>query len=505
MNTKRRSQHYSHEDYRASRESLRQRSQQPVSRPRGNYRVDEQGNPILPSFESMPNERQARSSTPPSPSSANHHSSTHVSASHRGDTHSESSRQTAQPLYRSRPSGSRPIQVPRQQGRLTSNYRMDDPSISHFERVDYQTNRAGNPAQAPRRFQGEKGVLSKISGKLFGRLSSEDPRVQSVPVHRQEYDSRMQTWQRRMQQPQSELEEMPHLEQGGRRPSSRNRRISPETGSHSMGQGDFHSQKRHQWYYDLQNKTFNRWKGTEHKETLYQHLPDQRMKLLAVFTALAFVFILCFKDLLPTNRVNDVQVSGNELVSSQEIIEASNLHRLDRVDRIYDQEKAIKKMMKKALPMLDTITFERKHWQSLNIKVTEFDIIALMRSEGVLTPVLSNGELLSFDGQNVNGESLDSYLPLLLNFEQKSKVIDLANNALRNIDPEILNNIDTISYVTDQNKQNAIVVNMKDGNEVHAIINTFAQKMTYYPQMVDQLNGKTGIINLEVGAYFKPR
>ena len=95
-------------------------------------------------------------------------------------------------------------------------------------------------------------------------------------------------------------------------------------------------------------------------------------------------------------------------------------------------------------------------------------------------------------------------LPLLVNFDQKGKVVDLTNNALRNISPELLNQISEIELSTEAEKPNTIYVKMADGNRVVAIINTFSQKMKYYPQMVAQVEGQTGTFNLEVGAYFIP-
>ena len=45
---------------------------------------------------------------------------------------------------------------------------------------------------------------------------------------------------------------------------------------------------------------------------------------------------------------------------------------------------------------------------------------------------------------------------------------------------------------------------MKDGNKARAVISTFAQKVNFYPEMVQQIGDQIGTINLEVGAYFIP-
>ena len=48
------------------------------------------------------------------------------------------------------------------------------------------------------------------------------------------------------------------------------------------------------------------------------------------------------------------------------------------------------------------------------------------------------------------------------------------------------------------------ILYMNDGNEVSATIRTFAEKMVHYPAIVSQLEPyQRGVINLEVGSYFK--
>ena len=50
----------------------------------------------------------------------------------------------------------------------------------------------------------------------------------------------------------------------------------------------------------------------------------------------------------------------------------------------------------------------------------------------------------------------------------------------------------------------SIIAFMNDGNEVHATLRTFAEKMQYYPALVKQLEpDQKGIIDMEVGTFFK--
>lgn len=46
---------------------------------------------------------------------------------------------------------------------------------------------------------------------------------------------------------------------------------------------------------------------------------------------------------------------------------------------------------------------------------------------------------------------------------------------------------------------------MNDGYEVRAVIQTLAEKLDYYPSIVAQIaNLEKGVIDLEVGSYYRP-
>lgn len=530
MNMQRRPGKYSRGAYQDSQKSLQQRLQQPSPRPWGNYRVDSDGNPILPDFQRI-NQRKSPSqedsaqetvqSRRPHQKMSNNHSFQSQPEKLRDSASLKQARNTRHSWEGMSPSRPSKKPYPIQQGRLVSSSQLARDSSGPRDvsrsspgnyRIDLSSSVSDSSQTRPSQ-RGKDGWFHRLLDD--GKTTTKDthqPTQAIRPVHRHEYDSSMNTWQGRSQQPRFEEEVQTKNQASSSHQSRKNYKYDPrrrDKQNDKANLGPFQKKASlkkgsHKWYYDLQNQTFRRGKQHRSSSNLYEHLPNQRLKLLAVFVGIATIFILCFKDLLPYNRINHIQVAGNDMVSSQEIIQASKLHHLDRVDRVYAQEKDIKKMMKKSLPMLDTINFERKNWQTLQVNVTEYDMIALMESQGVITPVLSSGELLSFEGQNVNGEYLRGELPLLADFDQKSKISDLSNNALRKLDEDTLQNIEKISYVQDTDKQNAIIVDMKDGNQVHAIINTFAQKMAYYPQMIDQLEGRKGIINLEVGAYFTP-
>lgn len=233
-------------------------------------------------------------------------------------------------------------------------------------------------------------------------------------------------------------------------------------------------------------------------------LPDNRLQLFAFFLCLLVFYLYNGWLLLPFQMVNSIMVSGNNYIDTQAIVTSSRITDLDQYKTVKAQEKAIEKKMKEELPILESLKINRPSYKEVELKVTEYDIVALMNVNNTVRPVMANGELIMDDNVEIDKGQLANQLPELLGFNQKGKIIDLTNNALRTIPNDLLEKMKTITLSTDPAKPNTILVQMKDGNRVQAIINTFSDKIAYYNQILDQLKGKKGVINLEVGAYFTP-
>ena len=67
-----------------------------------------------------------------------------------------------------------------------------------------------------------------------------------------------------------------------------------------------------------------------------------------------------------------------------------------------------------------------------------------------------------------------------------------------------LNSISEIHYTPKKTDHYHISLFMNDGFEVSATLRSFSEKMAHYPSIISQLDpNKKGIIDLEVGSYFK--
>ena len=76
--------------------------------------------------------------------------------------------------------------------------------------------------------------------------------------------------------------------------------------------------------------------------------------------------------------------------------------------------------------------------------------------------------------------------------------------SLENLPTEISNSISEIHYTPKKTDPYHISLFMNDGFEVSATLRSFSEKMVHYPSIISQLDpNKKGIIDLEVGSYFK--
>ncbi|MGX7092441.1 cell division protein FtsQ/DivIB [Hutsoniella sourekii] len=255
------------------------------------------------------------------------------------------------------------------------------------------------------------------------------------------------------------------------------------------------------WYQNVHHRRVSQ-KGPKQAKA-NQPAVKVNTELVACFILLLIILVLSAWQLLPFNKVNQLQVENNYFISQEQIINSSRILPLDKLDKIYAQRESIQKKMKSELPALESIVFKRENL-ALVIQVKEYDIVAVAQDQGQYLPLLSNGSILPLEPEQELSSGILDQVPVLVGFEGQGKLAPLANDLLRNLNGEILGQMDTIYLIPSSEKPNAVEIHMKDGNIVKGIISTLAQKMIYYPQMLEQIQGKRGVINLEVGAYFTP-
>lgn len=410
-------------DYQENRETIKSREQQPIQpiKPTqsipGNYRIDSNGNPIIPKQSSMRNFDELEQD------------------------------------YFSR------NQVKQSEGSLSSE-------------EQYQPNQVIHP--------------------LPPQLDHNQRRV----YHIEDYNRRENELSGRMRQQNTRNYVPPRQFTETRQTRNQNRHYSSNQPPRRNNYQENNS-KNTNWYYKL-----HQWVNRQGQKSSNASLPEGKTVLFAVFALIYLTMLVTGWHLMPFNKVNNLVVTGNELVPESFVKGSSRIYSYDEVDEVMSQRQTIETTIKNENPLIESIVFNRPDWKQLEINVVEHELVGLINQDGY-HPVLNNGEVLNVSSNQELANIANDALPELIGFDTSGKLKDVAQG-LRQIEPEILAMMETVTNADDPNKPNAIEVKMKDGNIIRAIISTFAQKVQYYPSILSQLEGQTGVINFEVGAYFTP-
>lgn len=198
----------------------------------------------------------------------------------------------------------------------------------------------------------------------------------------------------------------------------------------------------------------------------------------------------------PLSHIKTITVKGNVVYSTDEIIKASGL---SIGSNIWDVRKEKIKSKLKKLSEIENANVKIKWPNTVAIEVKEHRRIAYLKRENQYIPVMENGKILS----NKKTGIIPSTSPILFQFKE-GKVLDEMIKGLDTLPTEILNSISEIHYTPKKTDKYHISLYMNDGFEVSATLRTFSEKMIYYPSIVSQLDpNKKGIIDLEVGSFFK--
>jgi len=200
----------------------------------------------------------------------------------------------------------------------------------------------------------------------------------------------------------------------------------------------------------------------------------------------------------PLSKVGTISVEGNQAVYDQQIIDQSGIHGGDSlIETMRKKDVAVSHIVDE-LPQVSNSTIEVTGFNDIIIQVKEFNTVAYIADDSSYLRVLENGAVLD----DVYSVSIGNQ-PVLTKFEE-GEALDQMIKELSKVEMPILNLISEIELITDRTNSLFIRVYMNNGNRVLSSIPTFSEKIPYYPQMVQAVNGKKGVFDMEVGVYFTP-
>ncbi len=184
-------------------------------------------------------------------------------------------------------------------------------------------------------------------------------------------------------------------------------------------------------------------------------------------------------------KISNIYIVNNSLLTDKEIINLANLS--DYPSFILTSSKDIKTNLFKN-KLIKEIKVKKELFGKIYIYITEYKPIAIYNNQ----LLLDNGSLID----NI----YDLNLPIIKN--DISSIYDDYIASFSLIDSDILYKISEIEYVPNDVDKERFLIYMTDGNYVYITLNKIT-KLNTYNSIVDQLEGKHGIIYLDSGDYFE--
>ncbi|MBQ6445988.1 FtsQ-type POTRA domain-containing protein [Cytobacillus oceanisediminis] len=223
---------------------------------------------------------------------------------------------------------------------------------------------------------------------------------------------------------------------------------------------------------------------------------NRRLIFLLLLFFLIIVCVIYFQS--PLSHVKNIEITGNHLYTYEDLEKMSGINSNTNIWTIKKDKLAEKlkdtggiKSAKISIAIPNTV----------HIDVKEYRKIAYFEVKNKFIPLLENGDMLH--DRAMTNSPYDA--PIIKDMKSEDeRVITKIGEELSNLSAEVYNAISEIRYTPKNTDKWHVTIYMNDGNQVLASLSSFSDKMKHYPSIIAQLNtDKKGVIDLEVGSYFK--
>ncbi|HWJ78983.1 MAG TPA: FtsQ-type POTRA domain-containing protein [Niallia sp.] len=223
---------------------------------------------------------------------------------------------------------------------------------------------------------------------------------------------------------------------------------------------------------------------------------NRRLIFLLLVFFLIIVCVIYFQS--PLSHVKSITIKGNNLYSIEDVEKMSGLGKETNIWTI-NKKKVASILKEKAGIQSAKVSIGLPN--TVQISVKEYKKVAYLADGNKYIPLIETGGVLK--EKELSDIPYDA--PIVKNMvKNQKKAIAMLGEELNKLPVEVYNAISEISYTPKETDPYHITVFMNDGNQVLATLSSFSEKMEHYPSILAQLNtDKKGIIDLEVGSYFK--
>jgi len=223
---------------------------------------------------------------------------------------------------------------------------------------------------------------------------------------------------------------------------------------------------------------------------------NRRLIFLLLLFFLIIVCVIYFQS--PLSHVRNIEITGNHLYSFEDLEKMSGIDSKTNIWTI-KKDKLTEKL--KDSGGIKSAKISIVFPNTVHIDVKEYRKIAYFEVKNEFIPLLENGEMLH--DRAMTNSPYDA--PIIKDIKSEdNKVIKKIGGELNKLSAEVYNAISEVRYTPKNTDKWRVTVYMNDGNQVLASLSSFSDKLQHYPSIISQLNtDKKGVIDLEVGSYFK--
>lgn len=207
--------------------------------------------------------------------------------------------------------------------------------------------------------------------------------------------------------------------------------------------------------------------------------------IILIFILLIGFFIFNFLIKIP---IKNIYIEGNNLLKDQEIIELAGIENYPSFIKT-TSSKMEKRILKNQY--IKSVSIDKSELFKVKIKVVEHKLLFINKSNNMI--VIEDKKEIKND-KNIQ-------LPILNNYVPDTKYTSFVKN-MQKVDDETINKISEITYLPNDKDKDRFLLYMNDGNSVYLTLTKWKQ-INYYEDVVTQLNGKKGILNLDSGNHFE--
>ena len=208
-----------------------------------------------------------------------------------------------------------------------------------------------------------------------------------------------------------------------------------------------------------------------------------------IITIVSIIVIFGVVYLLSLFPITNIYIKGNNYLNDWDIITEAGIDNYPSF--ALTSTNKIKKKLNK-----------NPYIKSANVKKKMFGkIIITIEENKMLFRKSDNNKIVLEDGSEIDDNLSNTTVPLLLNYVPDTKYESFVDK-MKQIDDDILLNISEIRYYPNTQDDDRFLLHMNDGNYVYLTLTKFKQ-INYYEDVLDQLEGKKGILYLDSGNHFK--